>query len=104
MPNYDYVCETCGHRFEVFQSMNDAKLQDCPQESCAGKVKRLLGTGAGLLFKGAGFYQTDYRSSSYQAGAKSDSAASKPAESAASKPAESSAPAAPAAAPAKAAE
>ena len=94
MPNYDYVCETCGHRFEVFQSMNDAKLQDCPQESCAGKVKRLLGTGAGLLFKGAGFYQTDYRSNSYQAGAKSDSAASKPAE--------SSAPAAPAAAPAPA--
>ncbi len=104
MPNYDYVCETCGHRFEVFQSMNDAKLQDCPQESCAGKVKRLLGTGAGLLFKGAGFYQTDYRSSSYQAGAKSESAASKPADSAASKPAESSAPAASAAAPAKAAE
>ncbi|MCW1925100.1 zinc ribbon domain-containing protein [Luteolibacter arcticus] len=96
MPNYDYVCETCGHRFEVFQSMNDAKLQDCPQESCDGKVKRLLGAGAGLLFKGAGFYQTDYRSSSYQAGAKSDSAASKPAE--------TSAPAAPAAAPAKAAE
>ncbi len=104
MPNYDYVCETCGHRFEVFQSMNDAKLQDCPQESCAGKVKRLLGTGAGLLFKGAGFYQTDYRSSSYQAGAKSESAASKPADSAASKPAESSAPAASAAAPAKATE
>jgi putative FmdB family regulatory protein len=98
MPNYDYVCETCGHRFEVFQSMNDAKLQDCPQESCSGKVKRLLGTGAGLLFKGAGFYQTDYRSNSYQAGAKSDSAA-------ASKPAESSTPApAPAPAPSKASE
>ena len=96
MPNYDYVCEICGHRFEVFQSMNDAKLQDCPQEGCAGKVKRLLGTGAGLLFKGAGFYQTDYRSSSYQAGAKSDATASKPAES-------TPAPA-PAAAPAKAAE
>ena len=72
--------------------MNDAKLLDCPVAGCAGKVKRLLGTGAGLLFKGAGFYQTDYRSSSYQQGAKSDSAASKPAE--------SSAPAAPAPAPA----
>jgi len=94
MPNYDYVCETCGHRFEVFQSMNDAKLQDCPQEGCSGKVKRLLGTGAGLLFKGAGFYQTDYRSNSYQAGAKSDSAASKPAESSTPAPA-APAPAAP---------
>ena len=93
MPNYDYVCETCGHRFEVFQSMNDAKLKDCPQESCAGTVKRLLGTGAGLLFKGAGFYQTDYRSNSYQQGAKQESAAAKPAESA---PAPSAAPAAPA--------
>lgn len=95
MPNYDYLCQTCGHRFEVFQSMNDAKLTDCPQESCDGTVKRLLGTGAGLIFKGAGFYQTDYRSSSYQQGAKQDSAASKPAESS-STPAPAPAPAAPA--------
>lgn len=72
MPNYDYVCQTCGHRFEVFQSMKDAKLEDCPVEGCDGKVKRLLGTGAGLIFKGAGFYQTDYRSNSYQQGAKKD--------------------------------
>jgi putative FmdB family regulatory protein len=78
MPTYDYQCEKCGHRFEAFQSMNDAKLQDCPQEGCDGKVKRLLGTGAGLLFKGAGFYQTDYRSSSYQAGAKADSGSAAP--------------------------
>jgi len=77
MPNYDYECQTCGHRFEVFQSMNDAKLTDCPQPGCDGKVKRLLGTGAGLIFKGAGFYQTDYRSNSYQAGAKADSAPAK---------------------------
>lgn len=76
MPNYDYECGTCGHRFEVFQSMNDAKLENCPVEGCNGKVKRLLGTGAGLLFKGGGFYQTDYRSASYQAGAKADSGAS----------------------------
>ena len=95
MPNYDYVCQTCGHRFEVFQSMNDAKLEDCPQEGCEGNVRRLLGTGAGLIFKGSGFYQTDYRSNSYQEGAKQDSAASKPA-----KPAESAPAAAPAAAPA----
>jgi putative FmdB family regulatory protein len=72
MPNYDYQCEKCGHRFEVFQSMNDAKLVDCPLPECDGKVKRLLGTGAGIIFKGSGFYQTDYRSSSYQAGAKAD--------------------------------
>ncbi len=88
MPNYDYVCQDCGHRFEVFQSMNDPKLEDCPQAECSGKVRRLLGTGAGLLFKGAGFYQTDYRSSSYQAGAKQDSApAAKPESQPAAKPA-----------------
>lgn len=72
MPTYDYECGKCGHRFEVFQSMKDAKLEDCPEADCDGKVKRLLGTGAGLLFKGGGFYQTDYRSSSYQAGAKAE--------------------------------
>lgn len=96
MPNYDYVCQSCGHRFEVFQSMNDDKLQDCPQEGCDGKVKRLLGTGAGVIFKGSGFYQTDYRSSSYKDGAKKESAASKPAETAK--------PAAPATPPAKSSE
>jgi len=73
MPNYDYQCEKCEHRFEIFQSMNDAKLIDCPLEECDGVVKRLLGTGAGLIFKGAGFYQTDHRSASYQAGVKSES-------------------------------
>lgn len=76
MPNYDYQCEKCGHRFEAFQSMNDPKLTDCPREDCDGTVKRLLGTGAGLIFKGAGFYQTDYRSASYQAGAKTESSSS----------------------------
>ena len=58
--------------------MNDAKLTDCPESGCDGKVKRLLGTGGGIIFKGAGFSQTDYRSSSYQAGAKADGAASAP--------------------------
>lgn len=76
MPNYDYECQKCGHRFEVFQSMNDPKLTDCPEDSCDGQVKRLLGTGGGIIFKGAGFYQTDYRSSSYQAAAKADSGSS----------------------------
>lgn len=72
MPNYDYVCDSCGHAFEVFQSMKDPKLTDCPEDGCAGPVRRLLGTGAGLIFKGSGFYETDYRSKSYQEGAKKD--------------------------------
>ncbi len=86
MPNYDYECQKCGERFEVFQSMNDAKLTDCPQQVCEGQVKRLLGTGGGIIFKGAGFYQTDYRSSSYQAGAKAENSSGKT-ESAAAAPA-----------------
>lgn len=80
MPTYDYRCESCGHHFEVFQGMNDPKLEDCPAEDCQGPVKRLLGTGAGVIFKGGGFYQTDYRSESYKQGAKKESEASKPAE------------------------
>lgn len=72
MPTYDYECDKCGS-FEVFQSMKDDKLTVCPKEDCDGAVKRLLGTGAGLIFKGSGFYQTDYRSDSYKAGAKKDS-------------------------------
>ncbi len=70
MPTYEYECETCGHHFEVFQSMKDAKLTDCPEQSCHGNVRRLLGTGAGVIFKGSGFYETDYRSDSYKQGAK----------------------------------
>jgi putative FmdB family regulatory protein len=77
MPNYDYECQTCGSRFEVFQSMNDAKLTDCRDAACGGTVKRLLGTGGGIIFKGAGFYQTDYRSASYQAAAKEEKGGSK---------------------------
>jgi putative FmdB family regulatory protein len=91
MPNYDYECQKCGKRFEVFQSMNDAKLTDCPETGCGGQVKRLLGTGGGIIFKGSGFYQTDYRSSSYQAAAKADSAGSSAAP--ASAPAAAPAPA-----------
>ncbi|MGC6465370.1 MAG: FmdB family zinc ribbon protein [Akkermansiaceae bacterium] len=78
MPNYDYKCEKCGHVFEVFQSMNDAKLTDCPLDDCDGSVKRLLGTGAALIFKGSGFYETDYRSDSYKAGEKKAKEASSP--------------------------
>jgi len=77
MPNYDYRCQECDHLFEVFQKMSDTKLEDCPQENCVGKVKRLLGAGSGVIFKGSGFYQTDYRSDSYKKGAKGDQGASK---------------------------
>ena len=78
MPTYEYECQKCGHRFETFQSMKDKPLTECPK--CGGKVKRLIGTGAGILFKGSGFYQTDYRSESYRKRAKEDSGASKPAK------------------------
>jgi putative FmdB family regulatory protein len=79
MPNYDYQCEKCKKSFELYQSMKEAALTTCPKEQCRqktwgkGKVKRLLGTGAGLIFKGSGFYITDYRSAGYQAAAKSES-------------------------------
>lgn len=59
MPNYDYKCQKCGHMFEVFQNMKDEPLKECP--ACHGEVKRLIGAGAGLIFKGSGFYITDYK-------------------------------------------
>ncbi|MGB2601789.1 MAG: FmdB family zinc ribbon protein [Candidatus Omnitrophota bacterium] len=59
MPTYDYKCEKCGHKFEKFQSIKDEALKECPE--CEGPVKRLIGTGAGIIFKGKGFYQTDYK-------------------------------------------
>ena len=70
MPTYEYECKKCGHRFEKFQSMKDEPLKKC--EKCGGEVRRLIGTGAGILFKGSGFYQTDYRSKSYKDKAKSE--------------------------------
>ena len=72
MPNYDYRCEDCDHVFEVFQKMSDDKLTTCEKPDCDGSVKRLLGSGSGVIFKGSGFYQTDYRSDSYKKGAESD--------------------------------
>ena len=77
MPTYDYECEKCGHRFELFQSMKDEPKKRCPK--CRGKVRRLIGTGAGMIFKGSGFYVTDYRSDSYKSQKKSEGDASKPA-------------------------
>jgi len=73
MPTYEYECEKCGHKFEYFQSMSSERLKVCPE--CKGKVRRLIGTGAGIIFKGSGFYETDYRSKSYQDGASKDSKA-----------------------------
>lgn len=61
MPTYDYACAKCGHEFEFFQYMSDAPLTKCPKCKKSG-VKRLLGTGAGLMFKGSGFYETDFKS------------------------------------------
>ena len=71
MPTYDYRCENCGHEFETLQSITAEHLKTCP-ECSKDSLKRLLGTGAGLLFKGSGFYQTDYRSESYKQGQSKD--------------------------------
>lgn len=75
MPTYDYVCEACGHREEIFQSMSEKAKRTCTQCK-AKKFKRLIGTGAGVIFKGSGFHETDYRSDSYKADAKKDTDAS----------------------------
>jgi putative FmdB family regulatory protein len=65
MPTYDYVCEACQHEFEHFQSIKDEALKKCP-ECGRRKLRRLIGPGAAIVFKGSGFYQTDYRSESYK--------------------------------------
>ena len=78
MPTYDYNCEKCRKTFEVFQSMKDDTLTVCPKDKCRkkrwgkGKVTRAIGMGAGLIFKGDGFYTTDYRSEGYKKSAKAD--------------------------------
>jgi putative FmdB family regulatory protein len=85
MPTYEYICEKCGHQFEVVQPISARPLRICPKESCPrrrwgrGRVKRAISGGAGLLFKGSGFYITDYRSEAYKQSAKNDSAPAKPA-------------------------
>jgi putative FmdB family regulatory protein len=84
MPTYEYVCSKCGHEFDKFQSMSDKALTVCPKELCAqkkwgrGKVTKKISAGAGLIFKGSGFYITDYRSEKYKDAAKKDIAASHP--------------------------
>jgi len=78
MPTYEYHCAKCDQNFETFQSMRDAPFRVCPKELCRlsrwghGKVKRLLGAGAGIIFKGSGFYVTDYRSNAYKEAAKKE--------------------------------
>lgn len=72
MPTYDYVCEACEHQFELFQSITANPKRKCPE--CGRlKLRRLIGPGAAIVFKGSGFYQTDYRSASYKKGASADS-------------------------------
>jgi putative FmdB family regulatory protein len=87
MPTYEYACEKCGHEFETLQSMSAKPLRMCPEELCGkkkwgrGKVRKKVSTGGGLLFKGSGFYITDYRSEGYKQSAKKDAAPAKAAAS-----------------------
>jgi putative FmdB family regulatory protein len=75
MPTYDYECDACGHTFELFQNFSEEVKKKCP-ECGKPKLRRLFGTGAAVVFKGSGFYQTDYRSDSYKKGAEKDKPAS----------------------------
>jgi len=83
MPTYEYVCEKCGHDFESLQTMSAQPLRVCPKDLCPqkkwgrGRVKKKISSGGGLLFKGSGFYITDYRSEGYKQSAKKDSAPAK---------------------------
>ncbi|MCH2123778.1 MAG: zinc ribbon domain-containing protein [Pirellulaceae bacterium] len=71
MPTYDYECDNCSHTFELFQGINDPRKRKCP-ECKRFKLRRLIGSGAAVVFKGSGFYQTDYRSDSYKKSAAAD--------------------------------
>ena len=76
MPHYDYQCEQCGHVFEIFQNITEDPLKECPK--CKGPIKRLLSTGAGLIFKGSGFYITDYKYNKNKASTESTGEDKKP--------------------------
>jgi putative FmdB family regulatory protein len=80
MPTYDYVCDACRHEFEMFQSIKDDAIRKCPK--CKRlKLRRLIGPGAAIVFKGSGFYQTDYRSESYKKAAAAEKSSATPAAS-----------------------
>jgi len=76
MPTYEYECQKCGHVFDEFQSISAPPVAVCPVDGCGGEAKRRFSPGAGFIFKGSGFYITDYRSESYKKGAKADAPAS----------------------------
>jgi putative FmdB family regulatory protein len=82
MPTYDYICDSCGHEFEAYEPITSTPRTDCP-ECKEPKLRRKIGPGAVILFKGSGFYQTDYRSESYKKAAQADKSASEPAKPAA---------------------
>ena len=77
MPTYEYECNACHHKFEKFQSITAAPTRKCP-ECGKSKVRRLIGAGGGIIFRGSGFYQTDYRSDSYKTAASADKSSSSP--------------------------
>jgi len=79
MPTYEYKCEKCGITFERFQNITEDPIKKCPE--CGGPVRRLIGAGAGVIFKGSGFYATDYRSESYKQEAKKEKESGKTPES-----------------------
>lgn len=79
MPTYDYRCKACGHAIEIFHSMSEAPKRKCP-ECGALKLERQIGTGGGILFKGGGFYETDYRSHSYKKAAEAEKKSTEPAK------------------------
>ena len=85
MPTYEYTCKKCGHEFEAVHSMAAPSLKICPKESCGlkkwgrGQVVKKIGAGAGLIFKGSGFYITDYRSEGYKSAAKKETGEARPA-------------------------
>ena len=84
MPTYEYKCSSCGKTFELFQTMNAELLKNCPE--CNGSVKRLIGTGSGPIFKGSGFYQTDYKNKPDESSVKKDEKSKKQEKKSSEKP------------------
>jgi len=92
MPTYEYECQKCGNIFDEFQSITAPPVAYCPKEGCGGEAKRRFSPGAGFIFKGSGFYSTDYRSDSYKKSAQAESPSSGASSSESSKGGGSSAP------------